>query len=97
MHYGFGSSRSELLEGGRFAPLKVVETWFLVQRVSDLITFLRSRTSHGDEPFYSFFGDVISEKTDALGVGFDLTFAWLEIDVQAQLPESKLSRQKRID
>ena len=84
------------MEGGRFAPLKVVETWFLVQRVSDLIPFLRSRTAHGNEPLYPFFGDVLSEETDAVGVGFDLTLARLEIDIQAQIPESKLSRQKRI-
>ena len=97
MHHGFESSATEILEGGRSAPLKVVETWFLVQRVSDLISFLRSRAADGNEPFYSFFGDLLSRETDSVEVGFDLTFAWLEIDVLAQLAESKLSRQKRID
>ena len=63
MHHGFAPSASEeLLGGGHFAPLKVVETWFLVQRVSDLISFLRSRSAHGNEPFYLFWGRCTLER-----------------------------------
>ena len=93
MHHGFAPSASEeLLGGGHFAPLKVVETWFLVQRVSDLISFLRSRAVHGNEPFYLFFGDLLSRETDSFEVGFDTTSASFEIDVQAQLTMSLASK-----
>ena len=98
MHHGFESSATEILERGRSAPLKVVETWFLVQRVSDLISFLRSRTADGNEPFYLFFGDVLSRETDAVEVEFNMTSAAFEVDVQAQRMESRrLIRQIRID
>ena len=90
MHHGFDPSASEeLLGGGQSAPLKVVETWFLVQTVSDLISFLRSRSAHGNEPFYFFGGDVLSRETDAMGVVFNLTPAPSEMDVQAQCLVSK--------
>ena len=85
MHHGFAPSASEeLLGGGHSAPLKVVETLFLVQRVSDLISFLRSRSAHGNEPFYLFWGDVLSRETDAVGVGFNVPPAPFEMDLQTQ-------------